>query len=50
MKKKVIGSVLALIGIGIVAWAGGWLVAAGMVIALTGNDLERSDNHKGEVR
>lgn len=43
MKKKLglIGAGLVAIGLGIVVWQGGWILAGGLLLAMWGNNLER---------
>jgi hypothetical protein len=42
MNKKLLGAALSLTGLGVVLWQGGWILAAGLLVAMWGNNLERS--------
>jgi len=42
MKKKLFGAALSLTGLSIVLWQGGWVLAVGLLVAMWGNNIERS--------
>lgn len=41
VKTRMFGAVLTLVGFGLVVWKAGWVFAAGLLIAMWGNNVER---------